>query len=160
MSTSATTPPPDSLPLLVAQYAITGHFRRTEHWSLIVPKSRAEATLFELHGQMDAFVYKTEPLTAFSSAPDLRGGVQVGWVPRARLEDGSVSELLARGRIVRNDRDFDCQLWIMEALESLRKEGWLFETVNEDWVREELKLDYTRWEKGEDTVDKRLFPEA
>ncbi|KAI0056467.1 hypothetical protein BV25DRAFT_1832242 [Artomyces pyxidatus] len=139
--------PADCLPLIVAQYSTTGHFRRTEHWAFAVLESRMHATLFELRGTMDTFCFECEPLSAFERAPGLRGGAHVGWVPRARLQDGWLRAQLARSRGVKHDGGAYC-----------KAEGVVFEKVREEWLKRELKADYGRSETGEDTVEERLFP--
>ena len=45
-------------PLVVAQYRIEGHPRRTEHWSLIAIMSKGNARVYEIIGSYDSFAYK------------------------------------------------------------------------------------------------------
>jgi len=57
----------DVYPLIVAQYAIEGHIRRTEHWGLVVLESSNVGHVFELVGNTDTFAYQTKLSPRFQS---------------------------------------------------------------------------------------------
>lgn len=149
---------PEKYPLVVAQYVINGHFRRTEHWAIVVLKSRLHAQLFELKGNSDSFCFATSYHTSFERARDLRGGAHVGWI--SSWDDLSwLTERLKSVPVVKGDRMWDCQNWTVEALRLLKKDGVVFQHVKEDWLRMELRMDLERSETGMDaTVEERLFP--
>ena len=97
-------------PLVVAQYRIEGHPRRTKHWSLVAIVSKGDACIYELVGSYDSFAYKPQKVNGFGRSRRLRGGCKVGEIPansETKLQDV---------RVVRNNPDFDCQTWVMNAI--------------------------------------------
>ncbi|KAA1469201.1 hypothetical protein DENSPDRAFT_772818 [Dentipellis sp. KUC8613] len=144
------------LPLIVAQYPITGHLRRSEHWALVVLQSRMVGRIFELRGNSDSFTYIAEDTRTFERSPDLRGGCQVGWVAPDAVE--WLTQRIAAIPVVRNDRNWDCQNWMLAVLQLLKGDQLVFPYVAEGWLRQELRADLERSERGEDTVEERLFP--
>lgn len=154
---SPTAPTKNVYPLIVAQYAIKGHRRRTEHWALVLLYSRLHGLKLELKGNTDTFTYLTERLTAFERAQDLRGGCLVGWVDAERVQ--ALVDRLKKVRVRRNDPAWDGQDWVMEALRALKEEHMVFSRVDENWLRTELMEDLERSESGlGETVEERLFP--
>lgn len=153
---------PEKYPLIVAQYVLHGHFRRTERWALVVLKSRLHAQVFELLGNSDSFCLCTSYQTTFERAPDLRGGAHVGWVTVSswdEIDRGWFIERLKSVPVVRGDRMWDGQNWTMDALRALKKDGVVFPYVRDDWLRRELSDDLERSECGmEATVEERLYP--
>ncbi len=73
---------PSKLPILVLQYSISGHVRRTEHWSLavITDIQTSSARIFEVQGNMDSFTFESKDVRNISSSKSFCGGVQVGEV--------------------------------------------------------------------------------
>lgn len=56
--------------------------------------------------------------------------------------------------------EFDCQMWIVQALRLLKdaeEEGVNILEVSDRNIREELTKERERWELGEDTFQERLF---
>jgi len=47
--------------LIVAQFSIKGHPRRTEHWSIVVLFNQNDGYVFELVGNYDTFTYEPKP---------------------------------------------------------------------------------------------------
>ncbi|KAI0315839.1 hypothetical protein OF83DRAFT_1173437 [Amylostereum chailletii] len=152
--------PPHGLPLIVAQYAIAGHTRRTEHWAFIVLRSRRKGDIHELRGNSDSFTYVTERDTPFAIADALRGGCHVGYVPKEPEGQSMFRSVLEHEvRVVRADAHWDCQNWIVEGLRALKEAGIVFRGMCEAKVRKELLEEMERWESADDAVYERLFPE-
>lgn len=144
-------------PLIVAQYEITGHHRRTEHWNLTVLVSPNVSHTFEVRGNSDTFTYVHDTVSVpIGSIPSYRGGCHVGEVPSTSID--RLDERLKRDvAVIRLDLSWDCQDWVLAALRLLRDDGIAFKTVNQAYVRKELQEDMARWEEGDDTVEERHF---
>jgi len=145
-----------SCPLIIAQYAITGHPRRTEHWSLVALQTKYDATIFEIQGNYDSFKYEPHDVTKFATSQSLRGGCHIGTIAVDKIKP--LQERLKAIEVVRNDPNFDCQTWVMEALRLMKEDGDITVDVGEARIRQELAREKDRWESVEDTVEDRLFP--
>jgi len=141
--------------LIVAQFAIEGHPRRTEHWSLVALRSKNDAHVFELKGNYDSFTYVPSDVTEFAANPSLRGGCHVGTVGADKVE--SLKTRLRDVEVIRNNPNFDCQTWVMEALRVMKEDGDIIEDISEARIRGELGMEKDRWESVEDTLETRLF---
>ena len=150
-----------SYPLILLQYNIEGHPRRTEHWSLVVPLSRSHAHVFQLEGNYDTFRYEYSYDNKFSESESssMRGGVRIGEIqPDAVLW---LREKLREVRVVRHDPDFDCQNWILEAIQCLKDVGGIiYSGITERGVRQGLYEEKERWEAADDTILERLYPSS
>jgi hypothetical protein len=144
-----------SNPLVVIQFPLIGHIKRTEHWSIVALESRREAFVFEIVGNFDTYVYAPRFDSAFGKCQETRGGCQVGTIAVEKLEwmTGRLRDI----RIVRNDAEFDCQTWVMEAIRMLKNDGVDMKEISERNIRAELALEMERWEIAEDTIEERLF---
>lgn len=148
-----------TVPIIVAQYALRIHPRRTEHWSLAILYSLNEVEIHEVQGMLDTFHYETfRKSTSFLRSITLCGGCHVGNIPWDLLD--AVRKALKDVPVVRHDESWDCQTWVVHALRSLRDFGIIFAHVNEARIRQELAEDRERWENGEDAVYERLYVEA
>ncbi|PFH54810.1 hypothetical protein AMATHDRAFT_343 [Amanita thiersii Skay4041] len=146
-----------SCPLIIAQYSIRGHPKRTEHWVLAALLSRTNARVYEIAGNYDTFTYSSSVVSDFGKSPDYCGGCYLANVPGDKLE--WVHKQLKDVEIIRYDSNFDSQVWVMSAIRHLKDEGVITEKdINERWVRDELSADKERWEVAEDTIEERLFP--
>lgn len=147
------------LPLVVAQYNLESHPRRTEHWALAVLRSRLKAEIFEVAGTSDTFNYAPRCDDTFSRHPQLRGGCLVGRVRSDRLD--WLREALGNSvAIIRYSDAWDCQDWVMDALRYLKdraEDGVEVRIARERAIREELVLERERWDTAEDTIEERLF---
>src|ERR1700733_5655268 len=131
-------------PLIVIQYPITGHIKRTEHWSIVAMKSLQEAYVFEVVGNFDTYAYVPRFDSDFGSSPETRGGCQVGTIAEEKL--GWLERRLREVRVVRYDTEFDCQTWVMDAIRMLQDDGVVMKHVNERRIRAELALESEKWE--------------
>ena len=59
--------------------------------------------------------------------------------------------------IIRNNPEWDCQTWVMEALRWMKYNGLITADIGERRIRTELAADKERWEVADDTVEVRLF---
>ncbi|KAF9011811.1 hypothetical protein BDQ17DRAFT_1233188 [Cyathus striatus] len=145
------------IPLIIAQYEMKGHPRRTEHWNLIALASPSRVHVFELRGNVNTYFYTAEfnVRANLSSVPTYRGGCHVGQIPVHALQ--SIKILLAQIQIVKFEPSWDCQVWVMEGVKLLKEHGFVFPQVIESYVRRELAEDMERWNLVEDTVDERLL---
>jgi hypothetical protein len=140
-------------PLIVAQYQI----KETWHWSIVVLRSRTVALVFELNGTPGNYVYQATPVVAFTNIGTLRGGVQVGTISAANLVwfENKLNEI----PICDDDPSFDSQMWVVDALRIVTDAGLPSITINnERRIREELLLDFNRWDRGAPTIEQRLYP--
>jgi hypothetical protein len=143
-------------PLIVAQYAIEGHPRRTEHWSLVALESQRIGHVFELVGNLDTFAYVPKSVSRFGYSTRLRGGCRVGSIARDKLD--WLKETLNEVIVVRNNPDFDCQTWVIDALRLVKgSSGVEISNVSERGIREELIQEKERWEQAEPTIEERLY---
>lgn len=146
-----------SYPLLVAQYAIIGHPRRTEHWSLVVLVSRDEGYVYEILGDWSDFAYHVRYVEHFLESSSFRGGCIVGQVPGNMESIFRLERSLEVVSIIHNDSNFDCQDWVLEAIKLLRGTGVINPETDEAMIRNELQDEYERWETGEDNLIERLY---
>jgi hypothetical protein len=144
--------------LIVIQHAIEGHPRRTEHWSLVALESLRTGHEFELIGNIDTFAYVPKVVERFGNYMSLRGGCLVGQIAKDKL--GWLKEKLQEVTVVRNNPDFDCQTWVIDALRILKEshgEGVEIDNIIERDIRAELEQEKERWELAEATIEERLF---
>jgi len=123
-------------PLVVAQYDLQGHPRRTEHWSLAVLFSEAHAHIFEVVGNTDTFVYAPKRVNRFASSDRLRGGCHIANI-RGDLIPW-LEDKLREIPIIRNNPEWDCQTWVMEALRWMKYNGLVTTDIGERYIRTEL----------------------
>jgi hypothetical protein len=142
-------------PLVVIQYPIFGHLKRTEHWSIVAMKSRQEAYVFEVVGNYDTYTYVPRFDSALGYSQETRGGCQVGAIAVEKLD--WLKTRLRDIRVVRHDTEFDCQTWVMDAVRMLKHDGVGITNVSERSIRAELAREVERWEVAEDTIEERLF---
>ncbi|KAG6813702.1 hypothetical protein H0H92_008109 [Tricholoma furcatifolium] len=135
-----------SMPLIVAQYDLQGHPRRTEHWSLVALSDAQNGYEFELSGNWNNFQYKAGRITCFGRTPALRGGCHVGSVPPGRIE--WLRERLRDVEVVYNDVNFDCQDWVLGALRMLQADGMGIRLTSEVNIRRELAVERVRQNPG------------
>jgi hypothetical protein len=148
------------LPVIVAQYELAGHARRTEHWAIAVLFSTKEAQIFEILGNKDTFEYVPSRRYRFNESSRFRGGCLVG-----RMEEDWVESAKAKLRdvpVIIGSNSWDCQDWTMEALRLLRDEGLIVRgsdcaRIVEQDIREELGREKERWEEADDTIEAKLF---
>ena len=143
-------------PLVVAQSRIEGHPRRTEHWSLIAIMPKGNARVYELVGSYDSFTYKPHEVNGFGRSHDLRGGCKVGEIPADSLD--WLATKLQDVQVVRNNPEFDCQNWVMNAIWLLMEMGTgiIDSHINERFIRDELKTEDERWEVADHTLFERM----
>lgn len=141
-------------PLLVVQREISGHPRRTEHWSLVVMLDSSKGEIHELQGNYDTFHYTYEINQDWTKSSDLCGGCLVGYVTQSTLLQ--LPEILKEVPIIRHDPDHDCQTWIVEALRVMKDKGIVFRDMTEKKLREELVVELERNETGHDVVYERI----
>lgn len=154
-------PPPGALPLLVTQYAITGHPRRSEHWAFVIARSAREGDLHELRGNKDSFTYVVERNARFAAAIAIRGGVHVGWVqPTPAGLKHFIGVLQTEVPVIHCDPLWDSQNWTIEALRALKDAGFVFRNVSESSLRKEMRDERERWECADDVVYERLFADG
>ncbi|KAJ7709479.1 hypothetical protein B0H17DRAFT_1165412 [Mycena rosella] len=148
----------DSYPFIVAQYELANHSKRTKHWSLVALVDTNNAFIMEIAGNTHSLACVPRTANHFSASRSLRGGYHVGSILAAEV--GELQERLKEIPVLRSDESFDCQTWVVSALEFLKAKnnGWITADVKESTIRRELKQDLERWEEAEDTVEERLFP--
>ncbi|KAF8065005.1 hypothetical protein FPV67DRAFT_1450842 [Lyophyllum atratum] len=145
-----------SYPLIVAQYNLEGHPRRTEHWSLAALLDVDRAHIFELAGNSSTYQYSSQIDNRFGRSQRLRGGCHVGSIAADKVD--WLENRLRDVTVVYGDEEFDCQTWVLEALRLISNDnGVELRVISEKLIREELIREIERWESGEDTVEDRLF---
>ncbi|KAF8710183.1 hypothetical protein AX14_013322 [Amanita brunnescens Koide BX004] len=117
--------------------------------------SRSDAHVFQLEGNYDTFRYEYSYVNRFWDSSC--GGVRIGEIrPDATPW---LKEKLQEVRVVRNDPDFDCQTWVLEAIQLLKDVGGIiYSGITERGVRQELYEEKERWEAADDTIIERLYP--
>ncbi|THH28922.1 hypothetical protein EUX98_g5266 [Antrodiella citrinella] len=144
-------------PLVVCQYSISGHPVRTEHWQLLVMLSAQAAHIHELRGNWDSFQYVHELLQSpnWMQSRTLCGGCLVGYVPRDQL--ANLQDILGNVVVVKHDKSFDCQTWLVLGLRALKEKGIVFRDFSEQKLRKELEEEKERDQLGHDLVYDRIF---
>lgn len=147
---------PKKYPLVVAQYDLRSHPRRTEHWNVAILESRERAHIYELAGDTDTFHYEYKVVSNFARSANFRGGCYVGSITEDKV--AWLNEKLREVNIVLHNPDFDAQTWVINAVRHLKgEEGVVIEEVRERVIRAELELEKDRWDAVEDTIEDRLF---
>ncbi|KAJ6451472.1 hypothetical protein C8R47DRAFT_1170048 [Mycena vitilis] len=152
----------DSYPLIIAQYNLVGHARRTEHWSLAALVDKRQAFVMQVIGNSDSFSYQPKLAKSFAASRSLRGGFLVGRIPADKADD--LQNMLREVPVIRYDKRWDCQTWVMDALRYLKDSSraewieWAMTGIDETSIREELARERARWEDSDDTLEERLFP--
>lgn len=167
MSSESTEPPQatttEKYPIIVAQFDLPGHPRRTEHWNLMVLISATHYHTYELRGNMDTFTYihdeelRLPPVRANAA---YRGGCHIGDIPATPEHLQWLDTRLSKQCVVKWDAEWDGQDWVIEAMRMLKDEGLVFPNVSARSVRKDLEEDMERWNEGDDTADERLFSAA
>ncbi|KLO18777.1 hypothetical protein SCHPADRAFT_899348 [Schizopora paradoxa] len=149
---------PNKLPILILQYAIQGHVRRTEHWSIavITDTRSSSARIFEMKGNTDSFAFGAKDVHNIAASSSYCGGVQIGEIDVKELEN--LETWLKCIAIRHNDPQWDCQDWVMDALRELKMDnrGVVFDDMTERYIRKEMNVEKERDEMGQDTVHDRL----
>ncbi|KAI0351277.1 hypothetical protein OH77DRAFT_1429791 [Trametes cingulata] len=147
--------------LVVAQQDLQGHHRRTEHWALVVfaPPSRA-ADILQLAGNMDTFHFESFHIPDILQLAELCGGQPVGHI----AADGGVERLrewLKGQRVVHQDRMWDCQDWVLEAIRALKEESADWVAIDGDFtergLRAKLREEKEIWERADNHYFERVF---
>jgi len=147
------------LPLLVVQYEITGHRRRTEHWDLAAIRGdQFNARIFQLKGNTDTFSFDAHEIDGIHhNRATYLGGVLVGYIHENQLS--LLETWLERVPIWRNRTNWDCQDWVVDVL----KELWMNHPgivlpgcSSERFIRQELELEKERDQLGHDLIHERL----
>jgi len=146
------------LPILILQCSISGHARRTEHWSVavITDAQTSSARVFQVLGNTDSFTFDASDVGNIGEPKDYCGGVEVGEVDTGEL--GNLEMWLEEIAIRRNDPKWDCQDWVMDALRALKmdKPEIVYDNMTEKHIRKELEEEKEHDETGEDLVQDRL----
>ncbi|KIY73453.1 hypothetical protein CYLTODRAFT_241343 [Cylindrobasidium torrendii FP15055 ss-10] len=147
-----------TFPLIVAQWALRNHWRRTEHWGLAALTSVDKGTMrvFQVAGNMDSFEF--EACHHNTAERDFLGGVHVGNVSAADGELEKLEQRLRNINVKKGDPDWDCQSWVIDALQELRmaETGIVFAGMSERAIRAELEEEKEREETGHCLVHERL----
>ncbi|KAI0364576.1 hypothetical protein BV20DRAFT_834173 [Pilatotrama ljubarskyi] len=150
--------------LVVAQQDLQGHHRRTEHWALAVlaPPSHA-ADILQLAGNMDTFHFESFHVPDILKITELCGGCPVGDI----AAEGGVKrlrELLKGQRVVHQDRMWDCQDWVLEAIRALKEQSadWIAidSGFTERGLRAKLRDEKEIWERADNHYFERLLAES
>lgn len=146
------------LPILILQYSIKGHVRRTEHWSIavITDTRSSSARIFEMKGNTDTFAFGAKDVRNIAASRSYCGGVQVGEVDAKEL--ASLEDWLKAIDVRHSDPQWDCQDWVMDALRELKMDerGIVFDNMTEKYIRKEMDEEKERDQTGQDIVHDRL----
>jgi len=144
----------NNYPLIISQFALVGHPRRTEHWNIVALISKDQGRVFELVGNYDTFTYVAKTIPFSSRMVDYRGGFLLCDIARDKLD--WLEELLGAVTIIRHNPEFDCQTWVVSGVWKLQEEGLVPRDVTENSIREELEQEKERWEVADDTIVERF----
>ncbi|KAF9034487.1 hypothetical protein BDZ89DRAFT_1012028 [Hymenopellis radicata] len=145
------------LPVIISQYELLAHPRRTEHWALAVITDivLGSARVFQLIGGMDSFCFESADFT-IDADNKYCGGVQVGEVAASDIPN--LEKWLRAVPIHRHRTDWDCQDWVIDAVRALSMDnrGIVFANTTERSIRAELEEEKERWQTGQDLLHERL----
>lgn len=117
--------------------------------------TNSNGEMHELRGNYDTFTYVSERKERWTESVALCGGCLIGYVSPSMLPH--LRDILQGVTIVKHDRRFDCQTWIIMALRSLQKNGIVFRDMNEQKLRDELAADKERDETGHEVIYERII---
>ncbi|KAI1786109.1 hypothetical protein LXA43DRAFT_870280, partial [Ganoderma leucocontextum] len=106
--------------LAVAQYEIPPFKYPHIHWALVafVP-GRSHATRYQVLGNTDTYQFDASGTHNLLSSTRLMGGAKVGEIPEENITNGWLERTLRGIPIVRNDRNWHCQAWTVDAIRAL-----------------------------------------
>ncbi|KAF2755529.1 hypothetical protein EJ05DRAFT_104917 [Pseudovirgaria hyperparasitica] len=115
---------------------------RPYHWAFFLQTGteRGDGSVLQLHGMPGAFYYEGEEKVVPHAPGSIKAEVEIGAVPVARYE--RFKELLKAVPISKDESSgWNCQDWSLQALASLREEGFVDDTYSDAalryWLREE-----------------------
>ncbi|KAJ2993011.1 hypothetical protein NUW54_g3812 [Trametes sanguinea] len=136
--------------LAVAQYTRQG--LKGKHWSLVaVARGRPQVEVYQLVGNTDTYKFDTKTVDLLRSA-SLCGGFEVGEIDGAHLD--WLKETLSKIEIIKNDPNWHCQSWVIDAIRELRQpehsdKVTIKPAITMRKIHAELAADEERWETGE-----------
>lgn len=145
---------PRTFTLAVAQFEIPPFKYPHIHWALVafVPGSRY-ATRYEVRGNMDTFQYNASVTPSLLSESRLMGGAKVGEVSEENIMNGWLERTLRGIPVVRNDPNWNCQTWTVNAIRTLAdhpREVVVRQDATMGWLREVMQEQWDLCEFGED----------
>ncbi|KAJ7361318.1 hypothetical protein DFH08DRAFT_684148 [Mycena albidolilacea] len=147
------------LPLVVVQYELYGHVRRSEHWVLaaVTDIETASARVLNIIGGTDTFQFNAKDVRGMGRSRTYLGGVLVGTVPQNKLP--ALEQWVRAIPIHRGQPTWDCQNWVIEAIRELRMDnrGIVLKGISEAHIRECLAEEKERAETGESLIHERGF---
>lgn len=122
--------------LSVAHY---GHplLKGARHWSLLLHLGEGCAIAYQLTGSTDVYEFKQPEEGEFMESQTYMGRVAVGSIDLARQED--LLKVLGNVPITRGDLQWNCQNWVVAALEALRNNGFNVDVHTRDDLAAKLE---------------------
>ncbi|KAF8842087.1 hypothetical protein BDN67DRAFT_948373 [Paxillus ammoniavirescens] len=159
------TNPPGTLKLCVAHYWRGYSFdgqRLPLHWALFLisnatPQSLGESksgresadganhlgTCYQAIGNIDTFAYSETEECMEILAEEYRGCLPLGDINASRLVE--VAVLMQQVRVHRGREDWNCQNWVLAAVEKLKAKGLVALDVTANGIRNELEDILREW---------------
>lgn len=118
---------------------------RVKHWAIVVvlDAQQTRCIAYQITGSTDTYEIKPpEPVTLTDTKAYL-GKVRVGHVEHQRLHAFS-SSLASADRVIRGDKGWNCQNWVVDSLEVLKRQGHIImgddvEDVSKKWLSDSLE---------------------
>ena len=152
-----------NLTLAVAQYKIDGFNWPKVHVALVAfLPNHPQTYIFQLWGNTDTFAFQYSETNHFLKSGRLQGGVKIGEVASEAVTSGWLRQVLNdRVRVRRRDPNYNCQVWLLDAVRELqqyRDRVFIFQEFNRDWLLRALQHQYQTWEQANDHYFETVMP--
>lgn len=129
-----------------------GHplLRGAKHWAIVVIPEPAKlvGTAYQISGGTETYEIKDPEVTDLLDTPTYMGRVFVGKVNKNRIngDDQSLWAILGSTPVTLGNLDWNCQNWVVEGLQRMKRLGHAVEDVSLEGLRG--VLDKARREDG------------
>ncbi|KAF8484184.1 hypothetical protein JB92DRAFT_2762480 [Gautieria morchelliformis] len=109
---------------------------KVKHWVIIVLFNAEQGFTYQITGS--SMTYELKPITSITvlESNNYLGKVTVGTVHKDRLVE--FGQIIAAGRIVHGNSDWNCQNWVMERLDDLRLADYAIRDIDHAGLLDEL----------------------
>lgn len=140
------------LDLGVSQYERWENKDLPYHWAIMLRFSKDSAWFYQIRGTPDTFELAPFDLKkGFSKSGTYRGSLKIGQIQAVERE--AFEEVIQSVPIHLRRTDWNCQNWVVSALERLQAAGFLSKgvTFNQQGLLNDLKEVNEKWNKCEGT---------
>jgi hypothetical protein len=127
------------LPVYIVHYRREGPY----HWAIFVEKDAETLTgaIFDIKGTPEDFTFKSKGKAGLKKSTIYAGRVYIGKTLGTDQNLGKVEKALKEVTIVHNDKNWNCQNWVLEGFAKLTQKKLLVDVprhLSEEEIRKEL----------------------